>query len=384
MLKKIFCAILHLTKKRYTESLHTHMRFVSNGANTTAGRKDLKRTGKSIIETQENNSGAAKRTKKAILNKVARPLSKETARISSTKAYETQNPLQTQETKSAYLKRAALLINAAADHANGSEVTIPDVIEWFVNKANSLAPNTVRQYRAALVTYINEQSRLGLISPDMTNQSIQLLQMIRSAGNYGSNTSSRKAKSVTQNQIARLTSKLESKKNLFANAASLMFKGSLVAGLRPQEWFTAALEIDKKSGNGILKVTNAKATNGRSFGKTRELFIPAQSVETVKSAIESLSKLKAAGFSQDRIYRRCKDAVRRAGVVNRDRNVCLYTARHQFTANMKNIYSPEEVALLLGHNTSETASRHYGKRRSGHPEYRDFARLVKPASRPTL
>lgn len=291
--------------------------------------------------------------------------------------------MQTPETNNAYLKRANLLITAAVEYMQCGEITILDVIEWFGNKASTLSPNTVRQYRASLVAHINKQTALGLISPDMAKNSISLLQMIRSAGNYGSNTSSKKARSITTNQIKRLTAKLESRNNKFADTASMIFKGSLVAGLRPQEWFTASLSIDKKSGDAILKVINAKATNGRSFGETRELFIPSQSVQTVKDVIDALAKLRAAGFDQERIYRRCKDAVRRAGIVNRNHNVCLYTARHQFTANMKNIYSQEEVALLLGHNTIETASRHYGKRRSGHPEYKNFARLSKPSHRPS-
>lgn len=257
-----------------------------------------------------------------------------------------------------------------------------DITEWLAAKAAALAPNTVRQYRAALICYINEQLRLGLIDPDPAERAILLLQKIRSNGNTKVNTSSLKAKSITPHQISMLIKKLERKNSRFATTAALIFKGSLIAGLRPKEWFTASLVSDRKTKDNILTVSNAKATNGRSFGDKRELIIPPDSVETIRQVIDHMTALQASGLSPDHIYKLSRKMMLEAGIKNGQRHVCLYTARHQFTANMKNIYSPEEVAAMLGHNSTETASRHYGKRRNGHPEFKELARLKKPHDRP--
>lgn len=300
------------------------------------------------------------------------------------RGYSTENPLQSPETRALYLKRASLIISSIALHAQGGEITLTDITEWLANKATVLAPNTIRQYRAALTSYIREQLRLGLVDPVRAENAILLMQKIRSSGNSKVNTSSVKAKSITPHQISLLLSRLGRKKSRYATAAALMFKGSLIAGLRPVEWFTASLKVDHKTGEGTLTVYNAKATNGRSFGETRELIIPAESVETIEKTIGYLASLRASGISPDSIYAQARKMMLLTGVKNGQRHVCLYTARHQFTANMKNIYRPEEVAMMLGHNSTETASRHYGKRRSGHPEFKELARLKKPQHRAVL
>lgn len=61
-----------------------------------------------------------------------------------------------------------------------------------------------------------------------------------------------------------------------------------------------------------------------------------------------------------------------AGIKTADKiHVTLYTARHQFSANMKNILSKDQVADLMGHSSNETAGLHYGKKRSGHLAYKE-------------
>ena len=51
---------------------------------------------------------------------------------------------------------------------------------------------------------------------------------------------------------------------------------------------------------------------------------------------------------------------------NRERHPTLYSARHQFSANMKaSGCKPEEIAALMGHAVDDTATTTYGKKVNG-------------------
>src|SRR3546814_13929328 len=43
---------------------------------------------------------------------------------------------------------------------------------------------------------------------------------------------------------------------------------------------------------------------------------------------------------------------------------CLYSCRHQFVANMKELMTPAEVSAMVGHNITITAIENYGRQRS--------------------
>jgi hypothetical protein len=46
-----------------------------------------------------------------------------------------------------------------------------------------------------------------------------------------------------------------------------------------------------------------------------------------------------------------------------EKRYTLYSLRHQFIANMKTIYTREEVAAMVDHISLETQGGHYGKKR---------------------
>src|SRR3546814_16529919 len=43
---------------------------------------------------------------------------------------------------------------------------------------------------------------------------------------------------------------------------------------------------------------------------------------------------------------------------------CLYSCRHQFVANMKELMTPAEVSAMVGHHITITAIDNYGRNRS--------------------
>lgn len=150
----------------------------------------------------------------------------------------------------------------------------------------------------------------------------------------------------------------------------------IAVGLRPLEWRATSVEtfVDAETGKTRiwLFVMNAKTTNMRGNGLMRTIDISDMSDEHI-SAISRMSELgrewsvkgtykehQKANENQLRVI--CKKVFPR-----HVRTYCLYSCRHQFLANMKSIYSPEEVAALAGQSVTETAIENYGRKTSSWP-----------------
>ena len=150
----------------------------------------------------------------------------------------------------------------------------------------------------------------------------------------------------------------------------------IAVGLRPLEWRTTSVEtfIDSETGKTKiwLFVMNAKTTNMRGNGLMRTIDISELSDEYIY-AIARISDL-GREWSIKGTYRhnqKANESMLRAlckkVFPRRTRSYCLYSCRHQFIANMKTIYSLEEVAALAAHSVTETAIETYGKTVSGWP-----------------
>lgn len=285
-------------------------------------------------------------------------------------------PLKTEATQSFYLHRAKNILLKIESQTGSNNISPIDIAEWLDSASVSLSRATVRQYRACLVFYIETQVASGIFPKLISDSAIEIMKLSGGQVINSGRTSSTKSKSIPQDKINALIDRLESKSSRFARSASLMFQSSIIAGLRPIEWLSASLSKDDLSGDGHLLVQNAKATNNRSFGESRVLIIPrGDSLNTVERTIRCISDLIGMGFTWETIYNESRRMILVSKIKHNGKFISLYTARHQFTANMKNVYSKEEVALLLGHGSTETAGEHYGRRVSGHPEYKNLARL---------
>lgn len=286
----------------------------------------------------------------------------------------TSQPSKSPKTMQSYLQRAQQLLNYASARLNTPELILPDAISFLVDFCATKSPSTVRLYRASLQYYLEFQFQQGVISESEFNIMSAALRSIKHGIKSQQNlTSTKKAKCASTKTIQKLLKKLNKSSSRYAKITSLLFMGSLIAGLRPVEWKDA--KLIKTPEGGILIVQNAKNTNGRSFGDIRELYIPHAHVAIIEQTITAVTEALKT-MTWDKLYENCRKIMHRAGIKNKGKNVTLYTARHQFIANMKNLYSKEEVALLAGHRSPETATTHYGKRRSGHPEFKNNVRLV--------
>ena len=138
-------------------------------------------------------------------------------------------------------------------------------------------------------------------------------------------------------------------------------------GLRPCEWRSAVLASDV-NGRPVLRVENAKQTNGRAHGNTRALALDELRPQEREAITLLLQAIAARPGEFARLHRAAADLLR---VVNRQlwprrrELIGLYSARHQFAADAKRVLDRVEVATLMGHRTTRTAGLHYASRRQG-------------------
>ena len=88
----------------------------------------------------------------------------------------------------------------------------------------------------------------------------------------------------------------------------------------------------------------------------------------IKQQIYNIKLFDKAG-QYDRFYNDCivqLNTANKAVFGNRNKNITLYSARHQFSANAKfSNKTKAEVAALMGHAVDATATIHYGKKQFG-------------------
>ncbi|MCF8477654.1 MAG: hypothetical protein K9G60_11545 [Pseudolabrys sp.] len=143
-------------------------------------------------------------------------------------------------------------------------------------------------------------------------------------------------------------------------------------GLRPFEWATTDIEVrsDPSLPHGRqawLHVVNAEASVGHPSFCYRTLDISNfsdRAFEMIQEMVDRAGQWTIAGEFEMRhsqvaqlLYEVCSVLFPR-----QRQRYSLYSLRDQFTANMRAVYPPAEVAALVGHISNEPAE-HYGRRR---------------------
>ena len=171
----------------------------------------------------------------------------------------------------------------------------------------------------------------------------------------------------------------------YASIARLWLWVGVLTGLRPTEWQGASWQ---ESGPTLV-VRNAKHTNGRAHGVERRLRLHLLT-PTEQEAIHSMVDLVAVTQDFPELYQQVRKTIARAGRLCWPRRIqrpSLYSARHQWTANAKRVYTQREVAAMAGHASEETAGIHYARRIQGEeahlpmPDAEDMRRVRVPAKR---
>ncbi|WP_404666884.1 hypothetical protein [Roseateles asaccharophilus] len=279
------------------------------------------------------------------------------------------------ETERRYLRRAMLFEAQAARELSIENPTPQTIAAHALEKRADWTKSSWRQMKASLIF------RFKAMGTQQAADAVLMLSQGHQSecAKTSTRTSGRRAKSVTEDAFQAVIKCVMKSRSEFASILSTwMLLGSRI-GLRPHEWGQAevihstAAEVgdtaEKREGPlPYLRVTNSKTTNGRSHGKYRHMNlagVDAELVAVVGDFAALMTSVTQAG-DYDRIYEGCRKLLFRINSnlnrKNKKRWVQLYSPRHQFSSNAKQVLSREELAAVMGHATNKTAGEHYGRR----------------------
>lgn len=285
-----------------------------------------------------------------------------------------------------------------------------------VNNINSVADDTVAQYRALYAGIFSEAaSTLGDENPDPRSIAIRLVQrrpelssstwrlyraatvyawseqgteshmeaiaILKNPDNYApspsddesvnkSRTSAKRLKKLPSKDWTQLAGLLVEKTKSgawqWAPLTLSWIRVGLLTGMRPQESCHAF--FGSKDGRKTLEIRSAKSTNGRGNGEFRRLFLDRMSehdVAAIASHLAFIQEYSNAGQYRA-VYKSCVETLGRACKQlwpRRKVHPTLYSARHQFMADARGDgFSRPEIAAMVGHGSDETAANYYGAR----------------------
>lgn len=296
------------------------------------------------------------------------------------------------QTKEQYLKRAVYLIKKAHKEAKDQNhkalkaisaykdtnskqflgLSLYNTAIWFKQFwAINLRAKTIRQYRASLIYFCEVELLEGRLEKEVLEKIKNILSSLKAGDNklLELRTSAQKQKHLSIKDLDAISEVLKKSKNQWATPTIIWLISGIITGLRPVEWkFAVYDEEDDK-----LIIKNAKNTNGRSHGEFRSVYLNNVSAKDKKIILKhsELSLIFASRGNEDweTYYQGCSNLLRYTCDIlwpKRDKHPSLYSARHQFSANLKaSGCRPEEIATLMGHAVDDTALTTYGKKING-------------------
>jgi len=279
-------------------------------------------------------------------------------------------------TKVDYMKTGIWLLNRfIAEHNINGDPNYLEFVDWLESMKPTIGSATWRQYKSATMYLFNTY---GLTQP------AEKLFKITSLGTKknGEMTSANKKKHILIDEEQKIRETLTQKVNIkdkYAKDCLPLFEAMLVVGLRPSEFQYAelidtAIE-DVPLAPPLLKVKNAKATNGRSFGEYRIIGLDGvdeRAVLYIRLAIvnaKTCTDVDGNFIGHEKWLKALQDKWYNTFKVifpNSKKRISLYSARHQCIADLKALdYSLPEIAAIVGHGNDITASKYYGKKRHG-------------------
>jgi hypothetical protein len=263
-------------------------------------------------------------------------------------------------------------------HISMEDIDPRDFANWLLGLKPFLTRNTWRSYRAAALAIVQSipsiylDEALALLNSDLQVGDDDGAPISKRKNDENATGASLRAKRMDHQHLHQL------KRRLLVSTRSQVqgwlrdwLEAGINTGLRPMEWSVTALERrpDRRFPNGRvwLHVVSAKAADGRATHRTLDLSnFSTQAVEAVERMVNRSREWVMMGVWADRqadvgklMRKLCKLMFPRM-----QKQYTLYSLRHQFIANMKTIYTREEVAAMVGHISLDTQVEHYGKKRS--------------------
>lgn len=227
--------------------------------------------------------------------------------------------------------------------------------EWLIHESDQWAKSTWRLRRSAVVYFFN------MNGPVEAARIVQSANKRKKVDNTTKNTSQKKSKKISINEVGQLVDHLKNGSSRYDLISAHWLMAGFFAGARPCEWFGA-----KQLGNNSIELRNAKFNEIRSCGESRILHFSPMATDDHKSVIfdfihEVNSTCKTKSEFND-LYNACRQRIYLANKhiwPYRKKTICLYTPRHQFSANCKKTLNHKSVAALMGHRSAQTATEHY-------------------------
>lgn len=273
----------------------------------------------------------------------------------------------TQATISEYQARVKYLLKRACGDERISAEAYVICADWVIANRAEWSKSTYRKYKAALLYFLHQCKDDEMVGASVRLRSASSDICAKSMGR----TSSKKLKKFNKDDMAIFDKWLRDRSHLkWATILRTWLVAGNISGLRPCEWQWA--ELVEQDGEPMLRVRNAKHTNGRAHGEYRELLLGGLSqneLEILTSHIKIVGMMTVNEGSFEKFYKRVTVFLYRAVRdcwPKRLNHYSLYSLRHQFTADAKaSSRSKTELAAMLGHATDATAEFHYGRTASG-------------------
>lgn len=283
-------------------------------------------------------------------------------------------PTKEESTRRVYLSRTKELTRRCRKELNTPDHEILDLrqfVGWLIENKPIWARTTWRQYKASVVYFLET-----LIQEENDPIAQECYDMLIDVGVEGcvkktKKTSGKKLKKFPIEDFNTIIYYLMNHvgDSKWYEALRRWLISGLLTGLRPVEWATA--QISNISGETCLIVKNAKHTNGRAHGEYRTIILndlTNDEIDIIKKHVEYCNEWNNADQFPS-LYASCGRTLSKVCKLlwkKRSQYPCLYSARHQFSADAKaSGLSREEIAALMGHAVDDTATKHYGKKTAG-------------------
>jgi hypothetical protein len=279
-----------------------------------------------------------------------------------------------ESTKSSYRSNARLLLEQFA-HSNDQLFEPMAFCKWLAKAKFPLAAATWRVYRASALFYIQEH----FLSSH--NQCSEYLAKF-SSHNKPAGIIRAKQKGYSETDFSALLTFIKGRidnprtrgngKIWWTNVYYILVAGDLV-GARPSEW--AGAVINRGDNHCNLIFVNAKNSHGRSHGETRTINISQLSkveVSAIQKTIELTTDAITSGLCKNKheYQKRIREYLLDANNIvfpGAEKTIAAYSTRHQVVSEYKSTpgNNAHGLAAILGHRSTQTAGRHYGRKKSG-------------------
>lgn len=293
-------------------------------------------------------------------------------------------------------------IASRASISNYSQLT-PEIIVQDLNdrvQSKKITQATARMEKSATLFWLAEKAQ-GLMDSSFQDlgdyeaaYSEILAIVVGELPKTSKNTSSVKAKDFSDEAVDLLLQAAFTSRSEHLFNALLFIRANLYVGLRPIEWLDASVEkyLHKNAlgdpiygSDGSIKsslslvVFNAKHSSIRGNSEKRIILLDnldREKIKHIEEWLKFISHLKSPELmrmSESEQYKNIYGGMQRAvrsvfGKENWEGEApTLYSTRHQAVANARvDGLTQKEIAALFGHSSTNTARRHYGKRKAGY------------------